>query len=200
MIAKRGNAPTILVNSPSGDSQSNERVENEIKKVRHMVITILSSLESRWGVRVTSDHPVYPWMFEWAADLMTRCAHVGDLGKTAVQLIRGSKVKQKRCAIRREDLVQNAETVWSPSRKHGGPVLGWEFSGHETAIRRKSYRNDQRSYQDAHTTIKGEPRQSFPGINSDHVPAAISEKAGVHLGENQADARLGQQDEGIQIR
>ena len=56
-----------------------------------MVKRILSSLESRRGVRVTRDHPVYPWMFEWAADLMTRYAHVGDLGKTAVQLIRGSK-------------------------------------------------------------------------------------------------------------
>ena len=56
-----------------------------------MVKTILSSLESRWGVRVARDHPVYPWVFEWAADLMTRYAHVGDLGKTAVQLIRGSK-------------------------------------------------------------------------------------------------------------
>ena len=33
-IAKRGNAPTILVNSPVGDSQSNGRVENAIKKVR----------------------------------------------------------------------------------------------------------------------------------------------------------------------
>ena len=30
-------------------------------------------------------------MFEWAADLMTRYAHVEDLGKTAVQLIRDSK-------------------------------------------------------------------------------------------------------------
>ena len=56
-----------------------------------MVKTILSSLESRSGVRVARDHPVYPWVFEWAADLMTRYAHVGDLGKTAVQLIRGSK-------------------------------------------------------------------------------------------------------------
>ena len=78
VISKRGNAPTILV-------------KNAIKKVRNMVKTILSSLESRWGVRVARDHPVYPWVFEWAADLMTRCAHVGDLGKTAVQLIRGSK-------------------------------------------------------------------------------------------------------------
>ena len=37
------------------------------------------------------DHPVYPWVFELPADLMTRYAHVGDLEKTAVQLIRGSK-------------------------------------------------------------------------------------------------------------
>ena len=45
-------------------------------------------------------------------------------------------------------------------------------------------------------TIKGEPRQPVPGINSDNVPAAFSDKAGVHLEEDQADARLGQQDEG----
>ena len=70
MIAKRGSAPTILVNSAVGDSQSNGRVENAIKKVRNMVKTILSSLESRWSVRVTRDHPVYPWVFEWSADLM----------------------------------------------------------------------------------------------------------------------------------
>ena len=56
-----------------------------------MVKTIFSSLESRWVVRVTRDHPVYPWMFVWATDLMTRYAHVGDMGKTVVQLIRGSK-------------------------------------------------------------------------------------------------------------
>ena len=40
VIAKRGNAPTIPVNSPVGDSQSNGRVENAIKKVRNMVKTI----------------------------------------------------------------------------------------------------------------------------------------------------------------
>ena len=46
-------------------------------------------------------------------------------------------------------------------------------------------------------TIKGEPRQLVPGINSVHVPAAISDRAGVRLEEDQADARLGQQDQGI---
>ena len=94
VIAKRGSAPTIPVNSPVGDSQSNGRVENAITKVRNMVNTFLSSLESRWGMRVTRDHPVYLWMFEWAADLMTRYAHVGDLGKTAAQLISGTKLSR----------------------------------------------------------------------------------------------------------
>ena len=46
-------------------------------------------------------------------------------------------------------------------------------------------------------SINGEPRQPVPGINSDHVPAAISDRAGVPLEEDQADARLGQQDEGL---
>ena len=48
-------------------------------------------------------------------------------------------------------------------------------------------------------SIKGEPRQPVPGINSDRVPAAISNRAGVHLEEDQPDARLGPQDEGIDL-
>ena len=90
--------------------------------------------------------------------------------------------------------------------------MDWNFLGTRLRSKRNSYRNDQRSYQDAHTTktsrrrkrdnefarsIKGEPRQPVLRINSDHVPAAISDRAGVHLEEDQADARLGQQDEGI---
>ena len=45
--------------------------------------------------------------------------------------------------------------------------------------------------------IKGEPRQPVPGINSDHVSAAVSDRAGMHLEEDQAEARLGHRDEGI---
>ena len=46
-------------------------------------------------------------------------------------------------------------------------------------------------------TIKGELRQPVLGINSDHVLAAISGRAGVRSEEDQADACLGQQDQGI---
>ena len=56
---------------------------------------------------------------------------------------------------------------------------------------------EEQWYNEFDKSIKGEPRQPVPGINSDHVPAANSDKAGVHLDEDQADVRLGQQDEGI---
>ena len=98
------------------------------------------------------------------------------------------------------------------SRKHGGHVLGWDLSGHaycdqmkfligtargviKTRTRRR-VEEEQRDPEFA-KSIKGELRHPVPMINSDHVLAAISDTAGVRLEEDQADARLGQQDEVI---
>ena len=134
VIDKRGNAPTIPVNSPGGDSQSNGRVENAIKKVRNMVKTILSSLELRLGVRVPRDHPVYPWMFEWAADLETRYAHVGDLGKTSVQLTRGSKSSRNIAQFGEKILYKPLKLSGRHRRNMEDTFLDGILSGHETAI------------------------------------------------------------------
>ena len=79
---------------PLGDSQSNER----IKKVRNVVKTILSSLEM--GHQMVRDHPVDSWVFEWAVDWI-RHAHVGDLGKTAVQLVAQSQAETLHNSARR---------------------------------------------------------------------------------------------------
>ena len=116
VIAKRGSARTTPVNSPVGDSQSNGRVENATKKVRNQVKTILSVWGQNGRVRVARDHPVYPWVFEWAADLMTRYAHVGDLGKTAVQLICGSKSSR--------DIAQFGEKILYKPLKLSGHLRG----------------------------------------------------------------------------
>ena len=94
-----------------------------------MVKTILSSLEPRWGVRVIRDHSVYPWVFEWSADLMTRYAHVGELGKTAVQLIRGSKSRRK--------IVQFGEKILYKPLKlsgHRGIFLGMRLRSDEILV------------------------------------------------------------------
>ena len=161
---------------------------------------------------MTRDHPVCPWVFEWAADLMTRYAHVGDLGKTAVQLIRGSKSSR--------NIAQFVEKILYKSPKlsghHRGNMvhtfldgifLGMRLRSDEiligtprgvikTRTLRRRVEEEQWDNEFARS-MKGEPRQPFPGINSDHVPAAISGRAGVRLEEDQADVCLRQQDEGI---
>ena len=196
VIEKRSSAPTIPVNSPAGDSQSDGPVENAIKKVRNVVKTIISTLESKWSIRVTRDNPVYALMFEWAADLMTRYAHVGDLGKTAVQLIRGSRSSR--------NIVQFGEKVlYKPLKLSGhhrgntedtlfdGTFLGMRLRSDailvgtakgvvKTRTLRRRVEEEQWDNEFARS-IKGEARQPVPGINSDHVPAAISDRAGVPL-------------------
>ena len=215
VIAKRGNAPTIPVNSPVGDSQSNGRVENAIKKVRNMVKTTPPSLESRWSVRVARDHPDYPWVFEWAADLMTRYAHVGDLGKTAVQLIRGSKstrniaqfgekilYKPLKLSGRHRGNMEDTflDGIFLGMRLRSEEILvGTAKGGVKTRTTRRRVEEEQWDNEFA-KSIKGEPRQPVPGINSGHVPAAISDRAGVRLEEDQPDARLGPRGEGIDPR
>ena len=206
VIAKRGNAPTIPVNSPVGDSQYNGRVENAIKKVRNMLKTSPSSLESRWGVRVARDHPVYLWVFEWAAGLI----HVEDLGKTAVQLIRGSK-SSRNIAHFGEKISYKPLKLSSHHRGNmednflDGIFLGMRLRSDEfligttrgvikTRTLRRRVEEEQWDNEFA-KSIKGEPRQPVPGINSDHVPVAITDRAGVHLEEDQAvrHERFGQE-------
>ena len=141
--------------------------------------------------------------FEWAADLMTRYAHVGDLGKTAVQLIRGSKSSR--------NIAQFGEKILCTPLKLSGHLrgnmedtfldgifLGMRLRSDEiligtargvikTRTLRRRVKEEQWDHEFA-KTIKGEPRQPVP----DHVPAAIWDRAGVRLEEDQADARLGQ--------
>ena len=153
---------------------------------------------------MTRVHPVYPWMFEWAADLMTQYAHV--------QLIRGSKSSRNIAQF-------GVKILYKPLKLSGhhrgnmedtfldGIVLGMRLRSDEILIgttrgviktRTLRIRVEEEQWDNEFArSIKGEPRQPVPGINSDHVPAAISDRAGMRLEEDQADARPEQQDEGI---
>ena len=138
--------------------------------------TILSSLESRWGVR------------QWAADLVTRHAHVGNLGKTAVQF---SAVQNQPETLRnaaRRSCTNKEDTFFD------GIFLGMRLRSVEILVRTtrgviktrtppKQVEEKQWDNEFARS-VKGEPRQLVLGIN----------KAGVHLEENQTDACLGQQE------
>ena len=138
---------------------------------------------------------------------MGRYAHVGDLGKTAVQLIRGSKSSR--------NVAQFGEKIlYKPLKLSGrhrgnmedtlvdGIFLGMRLRSDEILIGTargviKTRTEEEQWNPEIAKSIKGEPRQLVPGINSDHVPAAISDRTGVGLEEDQPDARLAQQDEFI---
>ena len=155
---------------------------------------------------MTRDHPV----FEWAADLMTRYAHVGELGQTAVQLIRGSKSSSAQFG---EKILYKPLKLSGHHRGNmedtflGGIFLGMRLRSDEILVgtargviktRTLRRRVEEEEWDNEFArSIKGEPRQPVLGINSDHVSAAISDRAGVLLEEDQADGRSGQQDEGI---
>ena len=138
---------------------------------------------------MTRDHPVHPWVFEWAADLLTRYAHVGDLGKTAVQLIRGSESSR--------NIAQFGEKILCKPLKLSGHDRGMEDTFLDGIFLGMRLRSDEilvgtaRGVIKSRTlrrrvekeqwdnefarSIKGQPRQPAPG----------------------ADARSGQHDEGI---
>ena len=137
---------------------------------------------------------------------------MGDLGKTAVDLIHGSKSSRNIAQFGEKILYKPLKI---PGHHRGnmedtfldGIFLGMRLRSDEilvgtlrgvikTRTLRRRVEEEQWDNEFA-WSIKGEPRQPVPSINSDHVPAPISDTAGVHLEEDQADACLGQQDEGI---
>ena len=147
-----------------------------------------------------------------AADLMIRYAHVGDLGKTVVQLIRGP-TPSRNIAQFGKNILYNPLKLSGRHRGNmedtflDGIFLGMRLRSDEILVgtttgviktRTQRRRVEEEQWDnDIARSIKGEPRQLVPGVNSDHVPAAISDRAGVTLEEDQADTRLEQQDEGI---
>ena len=90
-----------------------------------------------------------------------------------------------------------AETLHNSARRScTNRLVGTAREIIKTRTLRRRVEEEQRDNEFART-IKGKPRQPVPGINSDHVPAAIADRAGVPLEEDQAAARSRQQDEGI---
>ena len=124
VIAKRGNAPTILVNSPVGDSQSNGRVENATHHRGNMEDTFLDGIFL--GMRLRSDK------------ILTGTARA---------------VIKTRTLRRRVE-----EEQWD-----------LEFA----------------------KSIKGEPRQLVPGINSDHVSCSNVRQSRSTLGRRSAGCSSG---------
>ena len=72
VIKNRLDVATVPRHSPVGESQSNGRVENAIKRVQEQVRAFYDQLKARTGLSLGTDHPIFAWMVEWAATTLTR--------------------------------------------------------------------------------------------------------------------------------
>ena len=212
IISKREGAVTLPVNSPVGDSQSNGRVENAIKRVRNLVKVLKSNLEARWGIKVDREHPVYPWMFEWAADLITRYAEVGNTGRTAIQIIRGSTSSRgiaqfgekilymplKLSTNQRGNMEDNyLDGIFLGMRLRSDEIIVGTTKG---VIKARSIRRlveEEQWDKEFARAILGSPKQPVPGVNSDHLPSVINERH--RQVEDHCDGEAQQPDESADI-
>ena len=78
--------------SVTGDSRSNGIVERAAQSFEDMVRVLKTALEARWNVKVPPNHPVAPWLIEYAAFLLDRF-EVGADGKTACERCKGKRAK-----------------------------------------------------------------------------------------------------------
>ena len=85
---QRKEAGTAIENSRVGDSDSNGKIERNIREVKGMIRTFRCDIESKTGKAVKLDDPIVPWIVRHAAYVITRC-RVGADGKTALQRIKG---------------------------------------------------------------------------------------------------------------
>ena len=93
-VKRRRPEPTILENSPVGDSRSNGAAEQAVQAVGEQVRVLRRGLEQRLGVKLSGKHPVMSWLVEHAADLLSRY-QVGDDGRTGYERLKGKKCKME---------------------------------------------------------------------------------------------------------
>ena len=68
-VKRRRPEPTILENSPVGDSRANGAAERAVQAIGEQVRVQRRGLEQRLGLKLSGKHPVMSWLVEHAADL-----------------------------------------------------------------------------------------------------------------------------------
>ena len=100
-VKRKRPEPTILENSPVGDSRSNGAAERAVQAIGEQVRVLRRGLEQRLGLKLSGKHPVTSWLVEHAADLLSRY-QVGDDGRTGYERLKGEEVQAGDGGVRRE--------------------------------------------------------------------------------------------------
>ena len=179
-------APTTPQNSPVGESQSNGAVENAIKRVQGQLRTLKLATEKRIRKRITSEHPAFAWLLEWAATILNRYVK-GTSGHTPYKMITGKETKRPIAEFGERVLYMPLKSSAAvegkmEERYHQGIWLGLRQKSDEAligtengVIKVRSVRRvveEKRWEAKLFMGLKGTPQQPIPGRIDDHVPTA----------------------------
>ncbi|CAK0830057.1 unnamed protein product [Prorocentrum cordatum] len=182
---------TVPEESAVGDSQGNGLAEHAVREVKAKVRTVRAQVDDLHGVSIGVEHPVTPWMVEFAA-MSINLGRRGADGRAAWELRRGRPFNK--------DLACFSEKVlYLPGgkRKAGiedkflaglylGPTLrtGEVYIGTELGVLRartfKRLTVEQRADKDLLNSLVGKPWAPAPtDVEVDEVPVAIEIRAPV---------------------
>ena len=102
------NERIVSEESPKGESESNDDVENAIEQVQGQFRTVKDAPESRIGKRIGGDSALIPWMVVHAARTINRY-HVAPNGKTNYERCKGQEVQEGSRRVRRNGHVAEAQ-------------------------------------------------------------------------------------------
>ena len=116
VIAEQRAQPTVPEAPPGNDHQSHGVAEKTVQDVMGQVRALKLSLEYRIGIKVDDSLPIFDWLVEHAASLITRL-RLGTDGMSAWQRVTGRACEHP--------LVEFGELVWAkPLRASAGKQKG----------------------------------------------------------------------------
>lgn len=92
-IQRRRDKPTLLENSPVGQSEANGMAERAVQAVSEQIRVMGQELRNRVGVLLPARHPVMAWMVEHVSELVSAFQRGPD-GKAAFERVRGKPYKR----------------------------------------------------------------------------------------------------------
>ena len=87
LARKRKELPTVVETSKPYDSKSNGRAEGAIRRLESQVRTLKIATERNLGIVIDVHTPLFDWLVEHSADVLTKCA-VGTDGRTPYERLK----------------------------------------------------------------------------------------------------------------
>ena len=181
------NGEAIPERSPTGESQSNGRVERCIRSIGGQIRTLKDALEFKIKTIIPATHPIMAWIVQWAAFTHNKC-QVGRDGATPYERLKkkkftrpivqfGEKVLYKEIresANKKEKLdVMWLRGVWIGVDDHAEEALIGTEEGVVRAHSVKRLPAQDRWRKEAVLAVKGTPEEPVPGRGVIPVPVVI---------------------------